>query len=705
MSAPALPSALDAAKAARDRGWRPFPVAYQGKEPVGPWAVKAASEPTDQMLALWFGSGPRNVGIACKASGLLVVDDDEDGALERYAEARGKTLPITYRVRTARGWHWYFDAADYPHLGNSEGELKGNGMNVRGGGDNEGGFVVGAGSVHESGHVYVAEDEHVAPAPLPSWLARAIGGRTEPAPVSTPARPTSSSSLKPAGRTPFTWAHAKAYVTDLGKRVLESVEGGQNNALNDLCMALGHFVTTGDHPGHWSREEAELWAEDAATQCGYAQRDPRGMRATIRSGLDAGMRDPYPCAPDLATNSQPGAPAESDEERIARLVAERVESIEVDRAARREVAERERAGRPSLASLLIDVRDLATIPAPEMLLSGLIQRAGVGFLAGRWGSYKTFLAVSFACHLAAGLAWQSREEFAVPGPVRVLYVASEGAAGVAERVRAWEHVHGLIPAGMLAVYPRPIRLNSDTDVAELAELIAERGIGFVVIDTYHRSAPGTEENSSTEFGVVYEAVAAIRDEHGTTFLFNDHTGHAGKGPRGTTAKSDDADFVLMADIDGDDRGTATQRTLRVAKLKDSEIKGEWPIRLRPVPEIGDKGSAVIEVGPVRGTGLALFNRDLEWWHDEVPETIAERFARQPGRGAALDICRILNAINDHDGETPDGLRKIADGGPRRHSISTWKAGLALVKRTSVVGTGSTPAKLVLSEPWPVQRAE
>lgn len=106
------------------------------------------------------------------------------------------------------------------------------------------------------------------------------------------------SGLKPAQRTPFTRGQASAFIAKSAGRFTGSTEGGQNNAANVLCFAMGHFVTTDDHPGHWTRQEAEEWAWEAGEECGYAQRAPSGLRATIRSGLDAGMRDPFPCVPD-----------------------------------------------------------------------------------------------------------------------------------------------------------------------------------------------------------------------------------------------------------------------------------------------------------------------------------------------------------------------------------------------------------------------
>lgn len=187
-------SGLHAATWLRDRGWRPFPLDHpqlttcaglhhpqrnpcdgkRGKHPGVKFGTACEIEPGDKLLTTWFSAaGPRNVGVACGPSGLLVVDEDELDAFERFAAERGEAVPVTYRVRTARGWHWYFDATDHPELGNKEGLLREHEINIRG----KGGFVVAAGSVHESGHVYTAEDDHVVPAPLPEWLVTVLRTR------------------------------------------------------------------------------------------------------------------------------------------------------------------------------------------------------------------------------------------------------------------------------------------------------------------------------------------------------------------------------------------------------------------------------------------------------------------------------------------------------------------------------------------------
>ena len=49
------------------------------------------------------------------------------------------------------------------------------------------------------------------------------------------------------------------------------------------------------------------------------------------------------------------------------------------------------------------------------------------------GTYKTFLAIDWAIHLALGRPWHG---CAVPGPTRVVWVAGEGEDDIAERIDA-----------------------------------------------------------------------------------------------------------------------------------------------------------------------------------------------------------------------------------------------------------------------------
>lgn len=150
----------------------------RGKHPVGKWSTIAASDPSTKFLDWTFARRTVNVGIATKASRLFVVDEDVLDAFAAFCRELGHDVPTTYRVRTAKGWHWYFLAPAGVVLGNASGVLKARGMDVRGG-KGEGGYVVAAGSLHHCGHVYEAEDADADVAPCPQWLVRLLADPNE----------------------------------------------------------------------------------------------------------------------------------------------------------------------------------------------------------------------------------------------------------------------------------------------------------------------------------------------------------------------------------------------------------------------------------------------------------------------------------------------------------------------------------------------
>jgi len=210
MMAHPLSSPLDAAEMFTARGWVVFPCdhpdagthctgtaracrerrckaeadpAQRGKHPRVAWG--SITEPVDaaQRAAWWGRAGLlANIAIACGPSGLLIVDEDTDGALTAYAASIGATVPDTFRVRTSRGWHWYFTVPTGPDgerlpIGNSPGALAAWHCDVRGGASasgERGGYVITAGSTHASGRIYTAPDPYAPAVVAPEWLIEAI---------------------------------------------------------------------------------------------------------------------------------------------------------------------------------------------------------------------------------------------------------------------------------------------------------------------------------------------------------------------------------------------------------------------------------------------------------------------------------------------------------------------------------------------------
>ena len=138
----------------------------RGKHPSVAFSHAATTNP--KMITAWFAGTTRNAGISCGPSNLVVLDEDEDGALQEWSQRSGITLHDTYIVTTGKGRHLYYrhDHTVTP-IYNRAARLFGNlAIDVRG----QGGFVVGAGSVHAQGRIY--EDNATPIAPLPDELAQ-----------------------------------------------------------------------------------------------------------------------------------------------------------------------------------------------------------------------------------------------------------------------------------------------------------------------------------------------------------------------------------------------------------------------------------------------------------------------------------------------------------------------------------------------------
>jgi len=156
-----LETALDLAS----RGFYVFPLKPRDKWPIVAGGFKAATRDPEQ-IALWWKRNPdANIGIACEASGLCVVDcDDGLTDLDDFnAWCVRNALPETYAVRSGRrpafGVQMYYRGA----MPGTKFELDG----VRGDIKSVGGLVVAPPSIHpDSGEAYgVLCDFAIAPTP------------------------------------------------------------------------------------------------------------------------------------------------------------------------------------------------------------------------------------------------------------------------------------------------------------------------------------------------------------------------------------------------------------------------------------------------------------------------------------------------------------------------------------------------------------
>ncbi len=145
---------LDEALAYRRKGFSVIPIKPKDKKPLISWESYQKEPPAEAMIRHWFESWPTaNVGIVTGAvSDAVVIDLDSAEAKEKIkALVPNYDLGAVPRVRTGRGGYHLF----FKHPGGSIQTRAGilPKTDVRA----DGGYVVTAPSVHETGKSYVWE--------------------------------------------------------------------------------------------------------------------------------------------------------------------------------------------------------------------------------------------------------------------------------------------------------------------------------------------------------------------------------------------------------------------------------------------------------------------------------------------------------------------------------------------------------------------
>jgi hypothetical protein len=147
---------LQAALRYAARGLHVFPLEPRGKRPLTPNGFKDASIAEATIRDWWKRWQDANIGVACGASGLVVIDADaKSGGLESWAELKGR-LGISDETVTALtgggGQHLIYRNPEGLEIRSSAGTL-GPGLDVRA----SGGYFVAPPSIHPDGKSYTWE--------------------------------------------------------------------------------------------------------------------------------------------------------------------------------------------------------------------------------------------------------------------------------------------------------------------------------------------------------------------------------------------------------------------------------------------------------------------------------------------------------------------------------------------------------------------
>lgn len=331
-----------------------------------------------------------------------------------------------------------------------------------------------------------------------------------------------------------------------------------------------------------------------------------------------------------------------------------------------------------MALKLYSLREMSHLPEPEWRVYGVIP-AGISVLWGAEGSYKTFLGISWAVAVAAGLPWLDRRT----RPGGVLYIVGEGALrSFHNRVMAEGLALGLSPEEVNSLPflgtegPANLTSASNTDIDHILSRV-NFPIGLTVVDTLSRCTPGADENKQQDIGRFIAALQRLQFSLRCDVLVLHHANRGGDR-RGSSVLSADADGVLELSRGEPRADSSIPISILPNKLKEADSGPHAPplkrLLVRTVPVLDEAGLPVLdEAGAPRTTCRLEEDHGRGVVVSDVSERILECLSKHSEGMSANQIHaeihgrrdRILQAIN-----TLSSIGKITRSGSG--SYASWR---------------------------------
>ncbi|MBD1225959.1 AAA family ATPase [Xenorhabdus griffiniae] len=236
----------------------------------------------------------------------------------------------------------------------------------------------------------------------------------------------------------------------------------------------------------------------------------------------------------------------------------------------------------------------------DYVVKGIIPANSLCSIYGASGSYKSFLAGAWGCHIATGKAWAGK----AVAQGSVLYVVGEGGIGVPRRIKAWEIVNGQVVKNMYLINT-PVFPASPAEVHELViaaqQVESETGepVRLIILDTLARCFGGADENDSKDMGAFVRGCDELKAKTGASILVVHHSGKdESKGARGSSAFRAALDVEYRISREGKKGGALV---MTCTKMKDAEEPETKAYDMRVVELFTDKDGEDI-------TSLVLVDR-------------------------------------------------------------------------------------------------
>ena len=178
--------------------------------------------------------------------------------------------------------------------------------------------------------------------------------------------------------------------------------------------------------------------------------------------------------------------------------------------------------------------ELLSLPSPEQLIDGVLQKNSFSVLYGAPGHGKTFVALDMALHIATGRPWCDREV----QHGQVIYIAAEGYMSVLDRIRGWCEFYRCDPPENFLMVIDPVDLTGgwksleeflvhivgaadverpvfDWDAEgtqQQVSTVSAPPLQLIIFDTLARCAFDADENSAQDMGKIVRWLDMLRDK-------------------------------------------------------------------------------------------------------------------------------------------------------------------------------------------------
>lgn len=293
----------------------------------------------------------------------------------------------------------------------------------------------------------------------------------------------------------------------------------------------------------------------------------------------------------------------------------------------------------------------------KWLIYGILPHNDVGYLYGRPGSYKSFMALDIACRVASATKWNGID---VDYPGMVLYIAAEGGSEMHLRKKAWRIKTGQDNSAV-TILESSVIINNVNEreqlKAAMREVQVKTGMRFVliVIDTFSKCFVGNE-NDAADMRTFVAGCEDLRDSFdGCCILFVGHTGKADPNTmRGSSVAFGDCGFSYKI-TRGKEKLYAE---LHSDKIKDALEPEDMAFEF-DVVKTGDVSAKGMDLTSLVPTMTAMLERADE---EDLKPGRAEKPAYEPSASSRVKsiVMSQLRMRSAQDGGKPQPRMVIRD---------------------------------------------